>query len=137
MLINEIKNIDSSKKALKKFGITIGLFIIILNLFLLLIKEKFPLHFLFIGLAIIILGFLYPKLLKPINIAWMSIALMLGWISTRLILILLYYFLITPISFVTKLLRKDLLEMKVDKSKASYWHKREPMQEKSYFENQF
>jgi len=70
-------------------------------------------------------SFVFRKLLKPLYALWMKFALVLSWINTRLILIILFYLVFTPIGLILKLLRKDLLDKKIIKAEKSYWRKKE------------
>ncbi len=138
MLIEEIKNIKSEKSDLRKFGITVGLVIGILGGLLWWRGKEFYNYFFIISIALIISGLLVPKLLLPIQKTWMTIALVIGWFMTRLILSILFYLVVTPIGLVAKLLGKEFLELKIDKSRKSYWIYREerPFDKKDY-ERQF
>ncbi len=125
MILDEIKEIKESKKDLRKFGLTIGIAFVLLAVLLFITKKSsFP-YFGSLGLLLIIIGLAVPGILKPLNKIWMSLAIVLGWIMTRVILIILFYLAITPISLLAKLFKKDFLEMKIDKNKNSYWQKRE------------
>jgi hypothetical protein len=125
MLSDEIKNISSSKKDLKKFGITIGSALIVISGLLLFYSRHAYLYFLTIGLVVVTLGLLLPIILKPIQKIWMTISLILGWVSTRLILSILFYFVLTSISIVARLFGKDFLSLKFNKSQVTYWNYRE------------
>lgn len=70
-------------------------------------------------------GMFLPHLLKPVYIGWMRLAFALGWVNTRIILIVLFYLIFTPIGLVMRLLRIDLLER--SKSKGSYWKQKETL----------
>jgi hypothetical protein len=63
----------------------------------------------------------------------------MGWCMTRLILIALFYLVVTPIGLLMRLLGKDFLELKLDRSSAvSYWIPREgPRPEAENYNNQF
>lgn len=78
------------------------------------------------------------KLLKLIQKIWMSLGVLIGWFVTRLILIILFYLIITPIGLLAKLFGKDFLNRKFDKTAGSYWiiRKSTGFDKKSY-ENQF
>lgn len=65
------------------------------------------------------------KLLKSLYSLWMKFALILSWINTRLILIILFYLIFTPIGLVLRILGKDLLDRKINKISKSYWRKKE------------
>ena len=48
----------------------------------------------------------------------MGLAFCLGWVNTRIILTLVYYLVVTPIGLMMRLLRKDLLNLKIGKKRA-------------------
>ena len=120
-MLEEIKNIKSEKSDLRKFGITIGVILLIIAGFLFWKeKESFQIVLTFGG-ALCILGIAIPLILKPIYWVWMIFATILGWIMTRVILSLLFYAIITPIGLIPRLFGKQFLELRWDKSKKSYW----------------
>lgn len=61
---------------------------------------------------------------KKIYRAWMKFAHALGWVNTRIILTLVYILMITPLSFIFKLLGKDPMKRKLG-AEDSYWIQRE------------
>ncbi|MCK9280496.1 MAG: SxtJ family membrane protein [Melioribacteraceae bacterium] len=124
MLIEEIKNIKPDIKEQKKAGYAVG--IVLLAIGALLMYGNKPAYPYFIGVAavLLLLAFAAPRALKYFYIAWMTLAAILGFIMTRLILSLLFYIIITPIGIILRLTGKDLLDMKWDKSKNSYWIKK-------------
>jgi len=119
-------NLDIS--GLKKFGITMGIAFAIITLFIL-VRHRYSI-FITSGISVLffIFVFIMPNFLKPIYVSWMKLAFILGWINTRLILIIIFYLVLTPISIVIELLRIDLLDRRIDKDKNSYWHKKENQQ---------
>jgi hypothetical protein len=52
---------------------------------------------------------------------WMKLAFAISWVMTRVLLTVLYYGLITPYGFVSRLLRKDPLDLSWKRRKPSYW----------------
>ena len=81
-MLEEIKKIKSEKSDLRKFGITVGLVLLIIAVFLFWIKiESFQI-LLTIGLVLCVFGFAIPVVLKPIYWIWMIFATILGWIMT-------------------------------------------------------
>ena len=68
----------------------------------------------------------------------MALAVVLGFFMSRLILVLLFYAIVTPIGLVMKLLGKDLLDERIDKNKTSYWLKRAgAAKSRESYENQY
>ncbi len=137
-MLEEIKNIKSEKSDLQKFGITIGVILLIIAGFLFWKeKESFQI-LLIIGVTFCILGIAIPFILKPIYWVWMIFATILGWIMTRVILSLLFYIIFTPIGLILRFFGKQFLELRWDKSKESYWNFRtnEHLKKENY-EKQF
>jgi cytochrome b subunit of formate dehydrogenase len=126
MLHEEIKNIKADKKELRKFGLTVGAVLLIISGFLFWKQRAAFTYFAVSGGALIVFGLLAPTALKPLFRVWMSFAVIMGFIMTRVILTVIYFFLFTPIALVLKLLGKDLLEERWDKTATSYWIKRKP-----------
>ena len=123
-MLEEIKNIKSEKSDLRKFGITIGVILLIIAGFLFWKeKESFQILLTF-GVTFCILGIAIPFILKPIYWVWMIFATILGWIMTRVILSLLFYIIFTPIGLILRFFGKQFLELRWDKSKESYWNYR-------------
>ncbi len=108
------------KKGLREFGlITGGLFV---GLFGLLFPWLFSLAFpkwpwIIAG---VLWGFalLIPKHLKWIYQGWMSFALVLGWINTRLILAIMFYLIMTPMGLVMRLFGKNAMKNKPSQSES-------------------
>lgn len=76
----------------------------------------------FFGIA----GLVVPRLLGPIEWAWMKLALVLSAIMTRVILTLAFFLIITPIGLLLRLMGKDLLQTTLDPEQPSYWTPVEP-----------
>ena len=137
-MLEEIKNIKSEKSDLRKFGITIGVILLIIAGFLFWKeKESFQI-FLAIGITLFLTAIAIPAVLKPVYWIWMIFATILGWIMTRVILSLLFYIIVTPIGLIPRFFGKQFLELQWDKSKESYWNFRtnEHLKKENY-EKQF
>jgi len=123
-MIEELKNIKSTKIELKKFGNTLGIVSLLICIVLFLYNKDSYLYFLIIGAVLIAAGNIYPNLLKPFQIFWMALALVLGWFSTRIILSVLFYLIITPIRFIAMLFGKRFLDLEFRKNTNTYWNYR-------------
>jgi cytochrome b subunit of formate dehydrogenase len=126
MLLEEIKGIDQSKSALRKFGLTVGGVLLLLSAFLFWKDKSSFVYFAVPGGLLAALGLIAPTLLKPVNRVWMTFAVIMGFVMTRVILTVIYFGMFTPIALVLKVLGKDLLEEGWDKNATSYWVKRTP-----------
>lgn len=139
MLKEDLKNINTSKKELKKFGLTVGTVFSAIGLFIWLYHHSnVGIYITVFGALLIILGAAYSKILKPIYKLWMSAALVMGFFMSRLILTILFYVIVTPIAFLAKIFGKDFLDQKLDKGKGSYWNYRTKEEyQKVFTERQF
>ena len=123
-MFEEIKNIKTGLKDLRSFGFTIGIILLIVTSILFYYNNLLFQNFAIIAAVFIVLGAIAPRLLKSVYLIWMTFAVVLGWVMTRVILSLVFYFIITPISFVTRLFGEDFLSLKrIDSN--SYWNKRD------------
>lgn len=119
-----LKDLDCSKKNLKKFGITIFICLFFIGLVLILRqKESYKIIWIF-GALLLFLGIIEPIVLKPIYRIGMMLAFCLGWINTRILLILLYYIILTPLGLIMRIFGKDFLDLKLEKERESYWEKK-------------
>lgn len=136
MIIEEIKSTKSERAELRSFGITIGIVLGLLGgLFLWRGKDYFP-YFFILSAAFLLLGLVVPIALKVIHKVWMTLAMLLGLLMTRVILSLLFYLVVTPIGLLARLFGKDFLNLK--KNADSYWIPKNAVKfERSNYERQF
>jgi hypothetical protein len=88
-----------------------------------------------IALLFIVIAVIKPQVLTRFYLLWMKFGEFMGGIISKMVLFILYFALFTPISLFLKLIGKDLLNKKIDKSQESYWIKRERQPES--MKNQF
>ena len=97
------------KNGLREFGLVTGaLFVGLFGLlFPWLFQFAFPYWPWIIAGILWGLALLVPTGLKPIYHGWMFIALIIGWINTRILLALMFYLIITPMGLFMCLLGKQ------------------------------
>ena len=138
MLKEEFKHIKESKKDRRKFVLTVGGVIVIISVLLFYFEKSSAIYFAFIGTFLVLAGLIYPRILKPLNKVWMGLAITLGFIMSRVILTILFYLVLTPISFIARIFGKKFMILKYDKSAKTYWEKRSIIQKKPIdYERQF
>ena len=88
-------------------------------------KEMSPnIYLVTISVIFLILGLLNSKVLSPLNKIWIKFGEILGKIIAPLIMALVYFLILTPISLLVRVFGKDLLGLKYVKQQNSYWIKR-------------
>ena len=105
------------------FGFFFGIVFFILGVFFLK-KKIISYFFLFLSIVFIFLGFLNSEKLKLFNFLWIKLGLTLGAIIAPIAIGFVYYFLISPISLLMRLVGQDPLKIKNKKKVKSYWIKR-------------
>ena len=66
-------------------------------------------------------GVFVPELLKEAYRVWMAAAFAIGWLVSRIILLILFYFVLTPVGFLARLFKKEFMDTDFRKKKESYW----------------
>lgn len=113
---------NTNKKQLREFGLVMAaMFVVIFGLlFPWIWTLSYPVWPWVFAAVFGMTGLLMPMILKPVYILWMKLALVLGWINTRIILGFIFYSLIMPVGWFMKMLGHDPLKLKLDKSSDSY-----------------
>lgn len=137
MLQDEIKGIRSDPRSLKDFGITLGVFFILLSVFFWWRGRTAYPYVLTLGVFFLFFALAAPAFLKPVQKVWMTAALLMGWVMTRVILCVIYYLVITPIGWTAKVFGKKFLD-DGRAGQGTFWTGHEKKEDglKSY-ENQF
>lgn len=86
------------------------------------------------GLTVGIPGVIRPALLRWIFVAWMVLAAPIGWLVFTLLLLALYFLLITPLALFFRLRGRDWLRRKPAPERDTFWERKEnPLDPLSYF----
>ena len=80
------------------------------------------------GLAVVVgtAGLLVPRLVWPVYVGMMAVALPIGMVVSMVLLAVVYYLILTPIGFALRLAGKDRMGKGYDLEAKSYWVQREP-----------
>ena len=118
----------------RSFGIVFAIVFLLIAFWPILNEGQIRIWSIIISIIFLILGLLNSKLLKPLNILWFKFGIFLGKIISPLIMVIIFFLVVTPIGLVMRMLGKDVLNLKFNKNK-SYWiEKNGP---KSKMRNQF
>jgi hypothetical protein len=109
----------------KKFGILFAAICTVVGAYLFYKESSWWPWFAFGAALFVSTGLLGYSILRPAYIGWMKFALALGWINTRILLGIFFYLIVTPIALFMRVLGKDILDQKIDRSARTYWKKRE------------
>lgn len=111
----------ASPKTLRDFGLVMAAMIagIFGVLFPLLKSRSLPVTPWIIALLFAVLALAWPRALALVHRFWMKLGHVLGWINSRIILALLFWGVVTPLSLLFKLVRRDILKLEYRDPKAT------------------
>ena len=109
-------------KALREFGLIMaGMLVLMFGIVLPWLFSFTTPYWPFIAAFVfVVVALLKSTLLAPVNRIWLKLSGVLGWINTRLIMGLMFFFLIVPMGLVLRLLGKDPLSNELLKDAKSY-----------------
>ncbi len=113
-----------SQSSNKSFGLLFFVVFLIIGLWPLKNGESLNFYFIIASVVFLILGLLNSKLLSPLNKSWIKLGEILGIIIAPIVMALVYFVILTPISIIVRVFGKDLLGLKFLKEKETYWIKR-------------
>ena len=108
----------------RSFGILFFVVFLIISLWPLKNGNTLNFYFLTASIIFLILGVINSKLLSPLNKAWIKFGEILGLIIAPIVMGIVYFVILTPVSLIVRLFGKDLLGLKFLKGKETYWIKR-------------
>ena len=118
----------------RSFGIVFFIVFLIIAIYPLLNDSPIRLWSLVISVIFLILGLINSQVLTPLNIVWMKFGMYLGVLISPIVMGIIFFLVVTPIAIIMKILRKDLLNLKINKGN-SYWIEKDKI--KSSMKNQF
>ena len=113
-----------SQSSNKSFGLLFFVVFLIIGLWPLKNGENLNIYFITASVVFLILGLLNSKLLTPLNKSWIKLGEILGLIIAPIVMALVYFVILTPVSIIVRVFGKDLLGLKFSKEKETYWIKR-------------
>ena len=113
-----------SQSSNRSFGLLFFLVFLIVGLWPLKNSLDPNLYLISISAVFLILGLTNSKILSPLNKLWIKFGEILGTVIAPLVMALVYFIVLTPISLIVRIFGKDLLGLKFLKKKDSYWIRR-------------
>ena len=116
------KQTDLSLKQNITFGLFFFIIFLIYGIYPLIDGEKIKVWSVSISLLLLLITIIKPKLLNWLNKKWIDLGILLGKIISPIIMVLIFFFVVTPCGLIVRILKKDLMGLK-NKEK-SYWIER-------------
>ena len=108
----------------KSFGILFFIVFLIIGLWPLYHSNPIRLWSVIVAVIFLILGLSNSRILSPFNKTWVKFGELLGKIIAPIVMFIVFFVILTPLSLIVRIFKKDLLKVKYSKEK-SYWIKRE------------
>lgn len=121
----------------RAFGLTIAVVLIIIAAAPLRHGDPIRWQFLAAAAVLLIAALLFPVVLGPFNKVWLKFGHLLSRVMNPLIMGILFFLVVTPISLAMRLAGKNTLGVKPDLKARTYWVNREPPVDGNGMVNQF
>ena len=118
----------------RSFGIVFFVVFLLIAIYPLINQENIRYWSLGVSFIFFFLGIFNSKILSPLNKLWFKFGILLSKIISPLIMGIIFFLVVTPIAFLMKIFKKDLLNLKFNKNKTYWIEKTGP---KSKMKNQF
>ena len=112
--------VSSDKKELRSFGFILFGALTLLNTYFWW-NDEYQVWISVVGSVLALIAATAPLILGPFHWLWMKVGLFLGFIMTTIILTATYVVMVTPIGMILRILKKDILHLKLDPKASSYW----------------
>ena len=108
----------------KNFGIVISIVFLLIGIYQFAVHQHIIMWIFFVSIILLVLAIYFPRLLIWPNFFWYKIGIFLGYIISPIVMLLIFFLTIVPTGIVMRLLGKDLLSLKMNKSEKTYWIQR-------------
>jgi len=121
--ISENNSIETSSD--KSFGVVFSLVFFIVAIYLWINSEGVYIWELVISILFLLLAYVRPVLLAPLNRLWFKFGMLLSSIVTPIVMAIIYIVVVIPTGVILRILGKDPLKQRLDRDLKSYWIERE------------
>ena len=117
------KNKFRSQKNNITFGMLCFIFFLIVGLYPLISSGTIRIWSIILSLVFLIITIIKPNLFTSLNKLWIKFGILLGKIISPIVMGFVFFFVVTPIGIIMKILKKDVMALK--RGATSYWIARE------------
>jgi len=128
-VFDEIRDLDTSPKALRSFGVLVGGVLLAIAA-VVAWRNGWDLPTWArgvggLGAVLVVLGLAVPRVLRVPYVGWMALAVGLGWVTSRVLLTVVFFGIVTPTGLVLRAFGKAPLARRPDPAAPTYWHARD------------
>jgi hypothetical protein len=118
-ILGQKKEIKINKKNNITFGILFFIFFLIIALYPLVSVGVVRIWSVILSLVFLIITIIRPNLFTFLNRLWIQFGIFLGKIISPIVMGLVFFFVVTPIGILVRILKKDVMGLK--RGASSYW----------------
>ena len=115
-----------TKKELRLFGLALGSGLTLLGGFLTWRDRPAGPYILGVAAVLLVCGALFPGVLRPLEKVFAKVARVVTSAITFVVLVIAFYLVMLPVGLLLKVLGKDILGLKPDPDRATFWEPVEP-----------
>ena len=119
----------------RNFGLVFFVFFLIISFWPLINDGQLRIWSLIISIIFLLLGLTNSKVFTPLNKLWSKFGILLGRFVSPIIMGIVFFLVVTPTGFIMRAMGKNLLGLKKDNNKNTYWIKKKEY--KTSMKNQF
>ncbi len=127
-IFSDLRAMDQNRSAMRWFGLLLGAILVVIAGIMVFAgsgdSSRISLKILILaGLGGLswLLALVKPEWLRPVNTVLLVVSLIIGWIMTRIVLILLFFGMFLPVGILLRLAGKDSMRLKFESGSDSYW----------------
>lgn len=110
----------------RSFGMVFTIFFAVIALWPLLNSNEIRIWAGITSFVFLVVSLFIPVILAPLNKIWFRFGLLLHHIVNPIIMAVMFFLIFTPVALMLKVMRKDLLRLRLDKKANTYWIDRDP-----------
>ena len=65
-----------------------------------------------LGIVLLLIDMIYPNLYRPVAILWFGLSQVLGTLSSKLLLTIIFFVLVTPVGWIRRITGADSMQLK-------------------------
>ena len=105
----------------RNFGLVFAVVFALVGLWPILGGNGMRIWALAVAAGFVLLAFVRPSVLRPLNLAWFRFGLLLGRIVSPVVMALIFFVAVTPTALIMRMFGKDVLRLRFDREAESYW----------------
>lgn len=110
----------------RSFGLTFAVVFALIGAWALWKSSIYSTVLLAVAAAFLLVALVFPRLLHPLNVVWMRFGMLLNRVVSPIVMGVIFFGMLSPMAAVFRLRGRDVLQRRIDATRASYWIARTP-----------